>query len=435
MKQGTLITKIIMFILFAAVAIYLAVYAVQAFADPFSTVMAYQDILDDSVEVTGLVVRQEQALSDSAAIMDVLPEEGERVAAGDTVAVLYQSDEALQRQKQLQALKLEREQLHTALNSGSSLSDAAKLEQQILTAISQLHASTSGGDLSGLENDALSLRTLILQREFAYSASGDSATALQESIAQLDEEIAQLETQTSGGSTSVRAPRSGLFSCVSDGLESILTPESLDTMTVDELRRMTDQADSAAVSNVGKLITGTKWYFVCTVDAATAERLQRGDTITAAFSRELNSELDMEVERVGQEEEGGCILVLSYDRKLRDVTLLRSQNVELIFTRYTGIRVPKQALRLETVEFTDSAAGESRQSQVLGVYTVAGAQAEFKPVDIIREGSDYYLVTSAKESDFFRTVSSVEASKRILRAGDEIIVTAPELYDGKVVLE
>lgn len=435
MKQGTLITKIIMFILFAAVVVYLAIYAVQGFSDPFSTAIAYQDVLNDSVEVTGLVVRQEQPLSDSAAIMDVLPEEGERVAAGETVAVLYQSSEALERQKQLQSMKLEREQLRSALTSGSSLSDAAKLEQDILNAISQLHAGTSGGELSALESDALSLRTLILQREFAYSASGDSAAALKESIAELDEQIAQLEAQSSGGSTSVRAPCSGLFSCVSDGLEGVLTPEALETMTADELSGLIKQADSAAANSVGKLITGTKWYFVTTADAETADRLQPGDSIIAAFSRTFTGQVRMQVERIGPDEKGGCVLVLSCDRNLRDVTLLRGQTVELIFTQYTGIRVPKQALRLETVEFTDPDTGETRQSQALGLYAVAGAQAEFKPVDIVREGSDYYLVTSAKESDFFRTVSTAEASKRVLRAGDEIIVTASELYDGKVVLE
>lgn len=435
MKQGTLITKIIMFILFAGVVIYLAIYAVQGFSSPFSTAMAYQDVLNDSVKVTGMVVREEQSLSGSATIMDVLPGEGERVAAGETVAVLYQNSDALDRQKQLQALKQEREQLQYALNSGNSLSDAAKLEQQIIASILELRANTNGGDLSAVESSTLSLRTLILQREFAYSASGDSAAALRENIAALDEQIAALETQVSGGTTSVYAPCSGLFSRVSDGLEAILTPESLNTMTCAQFESISSQADSSGSANVGKLIDGNTWYFVTMVDAAIAGRLQAGDSITVAFSRDYTGEMAMLVERVGPEEEDGCILVLSYNRKLRDITLLRAQTVELIFQRYTGIRVPKQALRLETVTFTDPDTGEERQTQALGVYTVVGAQAEFKPVDIVREGSDYYLVSPAKESNYFLILSSAEAGKRILRAGDEVIVTASELFDGKVVLE
>ena len=435
MKQGTLITKIIMFILFAAVAIYIIIYAAQSLIDPFTTAMAYQDRLDDSVKVTGMVVREEQPLSDGAVIMDVLPEEGERVAAGETVAILYESNDALEHQKQLQTLKQERAQLQYALNSGSSLSDAAKLEQQIAASILELRSNISDGDLSTVEANALSLRTLVLQREFAYSASGDSAAALSESIAELDAQIANLETQVSAVTTSIRAPRSGLFSRVSDGLETVITPDMLNTMTSDEFRSLSDQAASSDSTNVGKLITGNSWYFVTVVDSATAARLREGRTITVAFSRDYTGEVDMLVERIGEEEADGCILVLSYDRNLRDVTLLRSQTVELIFDRYTGIRVAKQALRMVTVTYTDSETGTERQSKVVGVYTIVGAQAEFMPVDIIREGSDYYLVAPAKVSDYFKTISAAEASRRVLRAGDEVIVTASDLYDGKVVLE
>lgn len=172
MKQGTLITKIVISLMFAAVVIYLAVYAVRSLTDPFTSVIAYYDSLNDSVEVTGVLVREELALSNGAAIMDILPEEGERVAAGETVAILYQSSDALDRKKQLQELEQEREQLQYALTSGGSLGDAAKLEQQIIASILALRSSTAGGDLSALESNALSLRTQVLQREFAYSASG-----------------------------------------------------------------------------------------------------------------------------------------------------------------------------------------------------------------------------------------------------------------------
>jgi hypothetical protein len=50
-----------------------------------------------------------------------------------------------------------------------------------------------------------------------------------------------------------------------------------------------------------------------------------------------------------------------------------------------------------------------------------GGQAEFKQVKIQGEGSDYYVVTPATEGS------------RALRAGDEIIVRATDLYDGKLL--
>lgn len=433
MKQSTLITKIVMFILLAAVVLYLAISAVQSFVDPFSTTVAYQDVLNDATEITGVVVREEQELSGGSGIMDVLPDEGERVAAGETVAVLYQSQEALDRKKQLQALELELEQLEYALSSGGNLNDAAKLEQQIISSILTLRANMARGDLSSLESDTLTLRTQVLQRDFAYSASVDSASVLTDSIAEREQQIEVLKDQVSTATTSIRAPRSGLFSGQSDGLETVLTPAMLETVSASELAALPAGAESEEA--VGKLITGDKWYFAAVVDSATAKRLRAGDTVTVAFSRDYTGEAAMTVDRIGPEEKDGCVLVLSADRGLKEITLLREQTVDLIFRHYAGIRVPKSALHMETVSVTASETEVETETQVLGVYAVAGAQAQFKPVEIVREGSDYYLVSPAGESAYFQTLSSSEARMRTLRAGDEIIVTATDLYDGKVVLE
>lgn len=445
MKQSTVITKIIILLLAVGIAIYLAVYAAESLTDPFSSVMAYQDTLDDSVESSGVVVRQEQVLAKGSDIMDILPDEGERVANGSTVAVLYKSSSALERKQQLQTMQQKRNQLNYALSSGGSLSDTAKLEQQIVESILSLRAGTVSGDFSSLDSDALSLRTQVLQREFTYSASGDSSAALAETIAQLDAQIARLESQSETETTRVFSPCSGLFSATVDGLEDILTPTSLETMSASQLSNYIGHPPSSANTPVGKLITGDRWYFATVVDSSAAKRVQPGDYLTVSFSRDFTGEISMRVERVGEETESGCILVLSSDRYLNQVTMLRTQTVELIFTRHTGIRVPKQALHMENFVQTDPDTGTETVTQRLGVYTVVGGRAEFNLVDIVCEGSDYYLVTPSRDArthsieqqnNNYRLVVAVEAADlHLLRAGDEIIVTASGLFDGKVVLE
>ena len=320
-----------------------------------------------------------------------------------------------------------------ALKNGGNLSDAAKLEQQIISSLLTIRANTAAGDLSSLESDALTLRTLVLQRDFAYSASGDSALVLEQSIAEREQQINALNAQLASVSSSFYAPHSGLFSGRADGLENVLTPASLETVTPDVLNSLpaAGEVDGA----IGKLITGDAWYFAAVVEPETANRLRVGETITVAFSRDYTGEAVMTVDRIGPETDGGCVLILSAERGLKEITLLREQTVALVFTRYTGIRIPKQALHMETVTFTDPETQTETETQVLGVYAVAGAQAQFKPVEIVREGSDYYLVTPATDSVYFRTVPSGEVRLRTLRSGDEVVVTASDLYDGKVVLE
>lgn len=48
--------------------------------------------------------------------------------------------------------------------------------------------------------------------------------------------------------------------------------------------------------------------------------------------------------------------------------------------------------------------------------------ARFKPVKVVYSGDDYALVAADSEKESLR-----------LRSGDEVIITANHLYDGKVV--
>lgn len=82
MKQGTFITKLVILVMFVAVVFYIAASAWRTFNDPFSTVVSYAYTVDDSAEATGYLVRQEEVVTGQSTIVDVLPAEGEKVAAG-----------------------------------------------------------------------------------------------------------------------------------------------------------------------------------------------------------------------------------------------------------------------------------------------------------------------------------------------------------------
>ena len=97
MKQGTLLNKIVMTLFLLAILAYFAGAAWKGLRDPYPTVQAYAYSVDDTLEATGYLVRQEQVLSGSGGIVRLLPAEGEKVAAGTTVALLYADEAALER--------------------------------------------------------------------------------------------------------------------------------------------------------------------------------------------------------------------------------------------------------------------------------------------------------------------------------------------------
>lgn len=427
MKQGTLVIRAAMVVLFLAVAAYFAGSALRELDQPMYTVATYSYTVSDYLEATGLLVREEEVLSGrEGAIVDVLPEQGEKVGAGQAVAYLYQDESALERRGEIRALELEREQLVYALQNGDSGMDSAQLESDIFEAMTQLRSSAVRGDLTRLEDQSLSFKSLVLRQ--GYSVSG-GAEAIQAMVESIDAQRQALYAQSAQDTTPVYSAGSGIFSAEADGYEGVLTPGALEGLTPSGLEQLAGQRAAAPAGAVGKLITSSEWYFAANLEEEAAGRLVEGSRVTVRFSRDWSGEVEMTVEQISEPEDGLCAVVLSSTRSLSETSLLRSQTVDIIFASTTGIRVPKRAVRTELRTETGED-GQEVTRQVTGVYTLTGAQAEFKEVEILADDGDYYLVAA----DISDNPSDQEL-KSVLRAGDEVIISSEPLFDGKVILE
>ena len=65
------------------------------------------------------------------------------------------------------------------------------------------------------------------------------------------------------------------------------------------------------------------------------------------------------------------------------------------------------------------------------VYCRMGRWARLKPVEVLYQGEDYYLVQADETT--LQGMSENARESRILRSGDEVIISASDLYDGKVI--
>ncbi len=426
MKQGSLNARIIMLLLLGAILLTIGVSAWNSLREIYPTVLAYTYTVSDSMEATGFLVRQESVLTGQGGTVELLPDEGEKVSRGETVALFYQSDDGLTQRQTLQQLLLEQEQLEYALAQAGGSSDSAQLSTRVADAIADLRGAASSGDLTGLESQTLELKSLIYKHSYTFNQEGDSTAALQASLDEVNAQIQTLTAQASQSTSRVTASQSGVFSGLVDGYESLITPDILDSITPSQLEQLARQTPTENTSAIGKLITNSTWYFACTLPEEDAERLVEGRTITVRFSRDWSGEVDMEVERMSDPENGKVVVVLSADKFLSDTTLLRRQTVELVFDTVSGIRLPKEALRVEQQTTTDPDTEEEKQVSVTGVYALVGQRAEFKEVTVLAEEDDYILVKAA-------STETPTQEKKALRAGDKIIISSGELYDGKVI--
>lgn len=413
MKQGTLITRIVILILFAAVLAYLGFYVWQGLSEPYQLVATYSYEMDDAVALSGVVARRETVIEGRSDLAEILPQEGEKVAVGATVAMVYDNAAAMADRRETKELRLQLEQLNYAMRRNDTLGDANKLDGQLVDALAELKTAASNGELGRLEDQGLELRSLVLKRTGDLTTNAQSLAALQSAAAGVEAQLKALTSSSSQGTRRVTVERSGVFSGLADGYESQLYPEMLDSLTVGQLDQLLLGDPEPSETAIGKLITGSTWYFATTVDDAAAKRLEEGKSYTLSFSGDFDKELSMKLERLGSSEGGRRVAVFSSDRYLSQVTLARLSTASLVFERFSGVRAPDKALRVLT---------NDDGTTTLGVYTLVGRQAEFKSVEIVREGEGFYLLRGTA------------ANRKVLRPGDTIILSNQELYNGKVIV-
>ena len=401
MKQGKSYFTVILWILLAAIAAYFGYNVVSSLYAPLMTATVTPYEAGAGYYASGFVVREEELLYSQYGTTVLNCAEGAHVAANDTVATGYRSEDAKTRQTRIDELSGQIEQLQYAWSAVSSVYDQAALDADIAGDLAQLSRYLALRDMNSVSDLSPELKGLILRRTGSDSDSG----SLQARISTLQAELETLEAQSAGDTSAILAGKAGTFSAAVDGYESVLTPERLMEMTVAEFESV--QPDETDANAIGKLVTSATWYYACVVPASELSDVEEGDRATLTFARDYYQPVTMRVARLGGNEAGSRLLVLSSDRALQNVTLLRQQSAEIVFTSYSGLRVPKSAVRVEN--------GQT------GVYILEGTLAKWKPITILHDtGESYVAALDTSSTDN-------------LWPGDELIINAKNLYDGKVV--
>lgn len=404
MKQGRTYTNIILGLFLAVVVCYFGYYIYSANYASIRTVTAIEYEAGAGCYTAGFVVRREVPVKSRYEITTLMVSEGDRVSSGQSIATGYDSEDAQARQARIDQIDNELEQLEHARAYSSDAAGQAELETDLESQLLAVSRAYARHDMNTVEDRSATIKGLVLR----HSASDQELDAISQRILALQSERQSLSAQAGSDTQPVTALQSGYFSGTVDGYENLLTPDTLKALTVEQLESMEpEDVDDHAI---GKLITSSTWYYITTVDETLVQDVRRGKTLPVSFVSAFYDALPMTVEHLSEPQNGKQVLILSCDRYLQDVTLLREQSADIVFTSYSGLRVPKEAIRVD----------ENRRT---GLYILEAGAAEWKYVDLLHDNGESYVVKL--------DMSSTDN----LWPGDEIILTAEELYDGKVILQ
>ena len=405
MKTTSILSKLIIPILIVAIVVYLALSAWMGLRNPYDFVMAYEDTMETSAVASGLVVRHEQPITGGNGLVRLLREQDEKVGKGQAIAEVYQDENYEEHQEELREAQTALTALQYATWDGSPT--GAVLESQMLSSMKNLQTAASTGNFAGMADATELYRKTVLRRE--YLVSEEAAQAMDAAGWVLNQKYSELQAVQTGATT-IWADAAGVFSTHLDGYETVLDTSMLEAQSPAGLERLARIEPLADSGYLGKLITSPEWFFCATLDGEYADKFTVGGKVNIHFNA-LSTTLKMKVKSVSEVQDGQVVVLFRSNQDVEQADQLRREVGRVVFTSAEGIRVPKEALRVD----------EDGQA---GVYVASGHNARFRPVNILAEDDVGYLVEAAPADSL---------DTRILRAGDELVLASDTLYDGKVV--
>jgi len=399
MRRTDTVTKIIVCLLFIAVAGYIGVYFYNSASDRMVTTGVTTATVTTGGTAAGIIIREEMILRSSEKYIDITAENGSRVGFGQTVATAMNSEQALQRSERINELELEISRLSALLGSIETANDITSRDKSISSLLLSLTSSVSRGELDNLDSVCLNLSSLL------FTDSGVVATESELNLRK--SELAALKSSLDTGTRSITTDTPGVFSKSLDGYE-YLSPDILEGITPTKLNEIINSEVESGDDAFGKLVTDYRWYFAAIMSFDNAAQLKVGSSAQLDFGRFYSGTIRAQVYSISDPEAGDCVVVFRCTSALADTLSMRTVSAEVAFDTYQGIRVPSQAVHLD------------EDGETFYVYAVTAMQLERKNVEVIYSDSDYIIVSRS-------------ANPNSLREGNTIVVSGNDLYEGKVL--
>ena len=402
-KQNLVMAAIVI-----AILIFVAVECFSVLNVSLKTQTAYVTTVYDTVDAKALVIRDEKQAQSGSGVAVATVSDGEKVALGGSIAMLFSSSENAQQYSNYLELEKERKYYIDLINvSVGSVTDIESLESSILTDVNGFIRSAARSDNQGAQSYSYNINEDFTKRALLIGEQIDFTAVLQE----INDKISAINVNTCKPSGYVTAEASGYYSRYTDGLEGAFDYSSVSKLDVDTLNSYFAQAESASgtVQGSGKIINNYVSYLCCIVDSEDVVGLKNGESLKV-YAKSSNKELNCKIVSGAETAAFGgaqTALILSCNEMSSEISSMRLEDIEIRVRSYTGIKVSSSAVH--------ELDGEK------GVYALVSNIAKWRRADILYTGEDY-VILSYNDPDISNGI----------KLYDEIIIRGKDVKDGKV---
>ena len=358
----------------------------------------------DGFKITGLIIRNEtEVKSKKDGVMHFITEDGSRVAKGGTIANIYENESASITVTQIASIKEKIKDLEDILSYNDvAAANLDIINSRVKNSLNEFVFSSSNGDLSSAYLVSQDLLSAINRKQAALGAETDfnaQLKALKKKQKELSSDLPSIKGR-------ITAENSGYFVSKIDGYENILTAKDLNKITPEFLSDISPKQPKKGV--IGKIVSDYEWYIAAQVKVSDSLKYKEGEELKLLTSVKSSPELLVTVKKINvSTKSDDAVILFACNQMNTELASMRSGPMTVVKTEYSGLRIPRKALRV-----VDS---------VRGVYVVNGMQISFVPINIIYSTDSYIVCEKQTDND------------NVLKLYDSVVVKGKQLYDGKII--
>ena len=399
----------IKFIFLAIVVIIFAICllynVVSLFINPSDTFMIENGKISSSDEAEGYIIRDEKLFQGENYKNGIsqIKTEGQRVAKGDPIFRYYSNNE----QNLVKKISELDSQIQEAMEEGNNIysSDIAVLEKQIEDNI-QLIANTN--NMSEITEYKKNINSALTKKAKLVGDLSPSGSYIKKLISQRT----KYEEKLNSGSEHIKATVSGTVSYKIDGLEEILTPDSLENLTEDYLKSLNLKTGEIVPTSEekGKIVNNFYCYLATVISSEEANNAQINDNVKLKLS--TGDEVKASVEYISEQDNGKRLIVFKTTKCVDKLIDYRKISFDIIWWSADGLKVPNTSILKE-------------EDKTYIIRKRVGYSDKI-PVKVLKESKNYSIIENYTSLELKELVYKAEEINNAKTIGlyDEILLNA-----------
>lgn len=398
--------KVIFFAIIIIIFLICLLYnVVSLFINPSDTFMIENGKISSSDEAEGYIIRDEKLFQGENYKNGIsqIKTEGQRVAKGDPIFRYYSNNE----QNLVKKISELDSQIQEAMEEGNNIysSDIAVLEKQIEDNI-QLIANTN--NMSEITEYKKNINSALTKKAKLVGDLSPSGSYIKKLISQRT----KYEEKLNSGSEYIKSTVSGTVSYKIDGLEEILTPDSLENLTEDYLKSLNLKTGEIVPTSEekGKIVNNFYCYLATVISSEEANNAQINDNVKLKLS--TGDEVKASVEYISEQDNGKRLIVFKTTKCVDKLIDYRKISFDIIWWSADGLKVPNTSILKE-------------EDKTYIIRKRVGYSDKI-PVKVLKESKNYSIIenyTSLELKELGYTAEEINNAKTI-GLYDEILLNA-----------